>query len=526
LNLISFEMEKTRKVKLEYTYLKGDICIYQGEYLLPITNLGKQREALTGSTEFYKKKLIEYLEVSRGLIPKMDSFIEGILADCILSDKNGKTEYWLEAKATTVSLGEADFIAELAKYLSAYLSKSLQNRFKMIIAVQDYRKKEYFRKIYQELDEPTLEKLVEFLIEQADENSKKIIKKANFSDIKRFFEDTEIIRATSQKLQDAIDQRRPKPPLRPRLPDAKYAVDVLDRYKKNEPLNEEDFLVSNLFQLRLPKEIFVSETPFNTERDFFRLTPEIMPPPIRIVGKKAYSFFDINPQTPLGIALKVQSTEKAKIGKWDDRKDNRNIILFLLHRWIEDLCNEKGLSFDQRTERYFFSDEYPRKYPKTMHWKSQRTNVRDVITPVKREDGTVYYYAHRAVQILIRSLWGEYFVQLIPGRVFTGDCYTPYPSSISDKLDRAYRKSNFTRNKNQLNDVLFWSKILFSEKGAMIKNFAKLEKRHQVIIPIIEQVGVSANRKPNAIESDTDEEDEEITTSQVLDSFLEESEGD
>jgi hypothetical protein len=493
---------------------------------LSITNLGKQREALTGSTEFYKKKLIEYLEVSRGLIPKMDSFIEGTLADCILTDKSSKTEYWLEAKATTVSLGKADFVAELAKYLSAYLNKSPQNRFKMIIGVQDYRNKEYFRKIYQELDEPSLKKLVEFLIKVADKSSKEIIKKANFSDIKKFFEDTEIIRATSQKLQDAIDQRRPKPPLRPKLPDAKYAVDVLDRYKKNEPLEEEDFLISNLFQLKLPKEIFISETPFNTERDFLRLNPEIMPPPIRIVGKKAYSFFEIKPQTPLGIALKAQFTKKAEISKWDDLKDKRNIILFLLHRWIEDLCYEKGLSFDERTERYFYSDEYPRKYPKTMHWKSQRTNVRDVITPVKREDGTVYYYAHRAVQILIRRLWGEYFVQLVPGRVFTGDCYTPYPSSISDKLDRAYRKSNFTRNRNQLNDVLFWSKLLFPEKSVMLKSFVKSENRHQVIISIIEQVGVSANKKPNAIESDTDEEDEEITTSQVLDSFLEESEGD
>ena len=115
---------------------------------MPITNIGKQSEALTGSTEFYKKKLIEYLEVSRGLIPKMDSHIEGTLTDHILSDKNGKTEYWLEAKAETVSLGDADFVAELAKYLSAYLNKSPQNRFKMIIGVQDYRKKEYFAKIY------------------------------------------------------------------------------------------------------------------------------------------------------------------------------------------------------------------------------------------------------------------------------------------------------------------------------------------------------------------------------------------
>ena len=63
----------------------------------------KQREALMGNAEFYEKKTIEYLEVSRGLIPKMDSFIEGTLADCILSKKNSNNEYWLEAKATSIN---------------------------------------------------------------------------------------------------------------------------------------------------------------------------------------------------------------------------------------------------------------------------------------------------------------------------------------------------------------------------------------------------------------------------------------
>ena len=79
---------------------------------MPITNIGKQREALTGSTEFYKKKIVEYLEVSRGLIPKMDSYIEGTLADRVLSDKNGKTEYWLAKK-----------------------SASLKSRFRVILAI-------------------------------------------------------------------------------------------------------------------------------------------------------------------------------------------------------------------------------------------------------------------------------------------------------------------------------------------------------------------------------------------------------
>jgi hypothetical protein len=493
---------------------------------VPITNLGKQREALMGNTEFYKRKVVEYLEVSRGLFPKMDSYIEGILADVVLSEKDDKNEYWLEVKATTISLGNAEFVSELGKYLSAYLIRSPQNRFKIIIAVQDYRDKEYFTNVYHELDEDSIRKLLKFLLTVADENSKKTIQKAEFKDIITFFENTEVIRADSQALQDAVEKRRPKPPMKPKLSDAEYAVKVLDRYRNIKPLDEEDTIVSNLFQLELPKEIWISETPYNSKKEFQKDHQEIILPPIRFINKKAYSFSDISPQSPLGITLRARSFQKTELEKWNDSSENNNIILYLLYEWIRDLCYEKGLAFDDRTEQYFFFDEPSRIYPKRVHWKSQRSNVRDVITPVKREDQTIYYYSHRAVQVAIRSLWGGYFAQLIPGRVFSGDCFTPYPGDISDRLDRVYRKSLFSRNKNQLNDVIFWSQFLFSGKAMPIGSFLGSGKNRKNMIQVSDQVGVSASRKPNAIEKGDDEEEEteEITTSQILDSFLGENE--
>lgn len=495
-------------------------------FCLPIVHLGKRREALSGSAELYKKAVVEYLE-SRGHYVKMDSYVEGTLADCVLSKKGENKEYWLETKATTISLYEAKFASQLGKYLAKYLIRSPQNRFGMILAVHDYRKRRIFESIYDELDEENIKKLREVIINATDEKVKRTIQEADFGDIRQFFEDTEVIRATLQGLQENIEKIRPKPPTMPKLTDARYAAEVLDRYRTNQPLDEEDNLLSNLFALKLPDSIYTAPTEFSSAKEVYMKNPEVIFPIFRLVGGKVYSFHPFSAESALGKTLNVESVKRVRLKEWDTTKDTTNIVLYLVHRRIDELCRKKVLSYDERTESYFFSDYKPREFPKTVRWKKAgRACTRRVIIPVKREDGTIYYYSHHAVQILVRSLWGEYFIQLVPRRIFSGDCYTPYPGDISDKLNRAYRKSDFTRNRNQLNDVLFWSWHLFSEGSMLIEGYLKpdaMRSRSQAL-NVVDQISVLSNKKPNILEREEvgEEEPEEIDMAQILDSFFEE----
>jgi hypothetical protein len=492
-------------------------------FYLPIVHLGKRREALSGSAELYKKTVVEYLE-SRGYYVKMDSYVEGTLADCVLSRKGENKEYWLETKATTISLYEAKFASQLGKYLAEYLIRSPQNRFNMILAVHDYRKQRIFKSIYDELDETNIRKLREFIINATDKKVKRTIREADFGDIKHFFEDTTVIRATLQGVKENIEKIHPKPPTAPKLTDVRYAADVLNRYRTNQPLDEEDNLLSNLFALKLPDSIYMAPTEFSSAKEIYKKNPEVIFPIFRLISGKVYSFRPFSAQTALGKILNVESFKKVKLKEWDATKDTSNIVLYLVYRRIDELCRKKVLSYDERTESYFFSDYEPREVPKKVRWKKAgRSSTRRVIIPVKKE-GTVYYYAHRAVQILVRSLWGEYFIQLIPRWIFSGDCYTPYPGDITDKLNRAYRKSNFTRNRNQLNDVLFWSWHLFSEGSMLIESYLKpdtMRSRSQAL-NVVAQISVLSNKKPNILEREEagEEELEEIDTTQILDSFF------
>lgn len=490
---------------------------------MPILNLGKRREALTGKAELFKKKVIEYLEM-KGYYLKIDSFIEGTLPDCVLSRKNEDREYWLEAKATTISLYDARFASELGKYLVAYLVRSPQKRFKMKLAIYNYRKARKFGAIYEELDASAIKELIEFMLSIVDEKTRETIQNADSNDIKQFFEDTEVIRATPQDLQEAVEKIRPKPPLRPKLGDAQYAVEVLNRYRTSQPLEEEDVLLSSLFALELPKNIYMAGTQYRSIRQITRKHPEVIIPPLRLVGKKIYSLDPISDESHLAKILEAKSAEKVELEKWDTTDDTRNIVLYLLYYWMDSLCEQRKLSYDERTESYFFSDYRPRKFPKVVHWrKGRRVNTRKVIIPVRREDGEIYYYAHRAVQVKITKLWNEYFVQLLPRWVFSGDCYNPYPGEISDKIDRAYRKSMFTRNRNQLNDVLFWSKYLFAEGAKPIEEFLERTETHGYTpsFRVVNQLSVVTDRRPNIPDS-REEEDTDIDTWRILDSFLEE----
>ena len=100
---------------------------------MPFERLGKVRESLTINSELYKKHIIRYLE-ARGYYVKASSDVEGTFADTILTRKGDTRDYWLEVKATTISLNDSDFLEQLAKYLASYLSRTKENRFRMIIA--------------------------------------------------------------------------------------------------------------------------------------------------------------------------------------------------------------------------------------------------------------------------------------------------------------------------------------------------------------------------------------------------------
>ncbi|MFA5254127.1 MAG: hypothetical protein WC367_05595, partial [Methanoregula sp.] len=80
--------------------------------------IGGERESLTFSGEVHKKAIRNYLE-SQGYTQTTDSYVEGHLADMVFynSEVAPGREFWIESKATDVSISEKKFSHTILEYL-------------------------------------------------------------------------------------------------------------------------------------------------------------------------------------------------------------------------------------------------------------------------------------------------------------------------------------------------------------------------------------------------------------------------
>lgn len=138
---------------------------------------------------------------------------------------------------------------------------------------------------------------------------------------------------------------------------------------------------------------------------------------------------------------------------------------------------------------------------------------------MKKEE-TIRYWVHRASTIAAKKLWGKFYIQIRPRFLFSPDGLNLFDGEKIDRLDRSFRKSIYSRNMNQLYDVLFWFKYIFPEadtQGNLILD-EYLGKPIEHMIRIKDQIYVTGEVKPNIeILEDIDklekiEAGEELTT--------------
>lgn len=171
---------------------------------MPVERIGKLRESLTVNSEEYKKQFLRYLIARQYYVIKASSDIEATFADVILTRKGEKREYWLEIKATTVSLGDADFIRQLAKYVAEYISRSPENRFRLMLACYRLVDGQSFDKIFAYFDAEAIKGLISKMLELSDSKTRGIIEHASPEDFKSFLNKKKREKKTTESKKTAI----------------------------------------------------------------------------------------------------------------------------------------------------------------------------------------------------------------------------------------------------------------------------------------------------------------------------------
>lgn len=466
---------------------------------MPLWRLGKLRESLTVSSEVYKKQVLRYL-AARGYYLSSTSDVEATFADSILTRKGEKREYWLEVKATDVSLGDSTFISQLAKYLAAYLSRTRGSRFRMILACYKLTNVALFEKVFERLDPDTINALVGEVLDANELNDKLIIAKASTKDIFRFFEDTIIIESDFKGLEIAQEKVKPTSPGKPNLSDAEYAAEVMAKFGDVSPLKCADRLFLNLFQFDLPSRIQVAKTNYKTRDEIFGEKPYVRFPFFDLKNGQVFSFDEFTESNPLSdfvLSDTITSLEVAGL----IQNHTEYIITRILNRWIIYRCKRKHLDFDEQRTRAFY---YPRSnYGSglvTAGWKPElRFSVRELTKPMKT-DGKINFWVHRGARIFSKLFCGEFYIQIEPRFLFSSDGINLFGGARAARLDRYFRKSNYNRNLNQLYDVRFWCRHVFpeTENPEVVSLTGYLGFDAKQPIRIGEQVSVDSEWKPNS----------------------------
>jgi hypothetical protein len=474
---------------------------------VPFERLGKVRESLTVTSEQYKMHVVRYLE-ARGYYVKASSDVEGTFADTILTRKGDNRDYWLEAKATTVSLNDSDFLEQLAKYMSAYLSRGKENRFKMIIACLQTINLPFFKSIYEQFDSQAISEILKKMLALSDPTTRKTIEQASFEDIKSFFENTDVKEVDLQFLLSAEEKVKPTPPSKPTLSEVEYAAKVTEEFGDVVPLKSEDKMFLNIFKLEIPSRIHIAKTTYRSSTDIFAEKPDIAFPSFDLdLSGRICSFNDFTKENPLYDFISPNSVESIDLKTFVTNSDTQNIVIKILNRWIKAKCRKLGLFFDDRTKAYY--------YPKTDNeeglvnakWKAPvKESNRELTKPMKKGE-TTNFWVHRSAVISAKLFWDKYFIQIKPRFLFSPDGSNLYESVKADKLDRNFRKSRFSHNLNQFYDVLFWYRHVFPETenlgNANIDICLGFNPKE--IIRVLDQINVVGECKPNTeVDEDID----------------------
>lgn len=463
--------------------------------------MGKLRESLTVSAELYKNHVLRYL-AQRHYSLKAGSDVEATLADSILTRIGENRDYWLEAKETAISLGDSSFLSQLAKYLSLYLSRTPKNRFKMIIACYRILNAPLFEKVYDKLDPESISTVVSKMVETSPPDINAVIADARIGDIKEFFEETTVIEADLKQLEIAQEKLKPISPTaqpRPSLPEAEYATKVQAEFGDIAPSKSSDEIFLNLFHLLVPSRIHIAKTLYRTGNDLFSEKPNTSFPAFDLDNGLMCTFNEYAKESPLSDFVILESHTSIELSKFVENEQNERIVIKILNRWIKQRCRKRGLLFDDRTKAYYYPKASNGDGLVTAKWKPKnKDSIRELTKPMKNE-GRINFWVHRAASISAKSFWGGYYIQIRPRFLFSTDGTNLLESDKTDRLDRDFRKSIYSRNLNQLYDVRFWHRHVFPETEnlgtASLDKYLGFETKQS--IKVLEQVKVEGECKPN-----------------------------
>jgi hypothetical protein len=430
---------------------------------MPIYAIGRERESLIYSGEAYKRAVRKYLE-SLGYSQTTDSYIEGHFQDMVFVNSSidpGRV-FYVEAKASTVSLSQRDVCKEILSYLLQWLETPREKRFKFMIFVQEVSKRRRWDAIFgSPVDEISIQEWVEKNKALLSEDEWSAINK--HSDILSFFQETDVYIGPAYRLEIAAEEKLKTSALSP-LRRAKNLLSESER--RNRLIEEKCSIVTNIFEVELPAYYTKIKTNCRTIEEIWEKIHEILLPPFKFDGKFIYSFCSYDGLNLLSKVLlgKPEYLETNQLLLQNPQELNK-LVNFHIDKLI------RGRGFRKYRDIYFLQPYFKENKIQDRMIKSRSGRERRVARPVfdiLDEDGSsdskLYYVYHKGVKVSSKVFWNKSYIQISPVRHFTTDGITAIEGENRDRLDRKYRTPIYNRSKNFLSWTKEWKYYLFEKQ--------------------------------------------------------------
>lgn len=429
---------------------------------MPIYAIGRERESLTYSGEAYKRAVRRYLE-SLGYSQTTDSYIEGHFPDMVFvnSSVDPGRVFYVEAKASTVSLSQRDVCKEILNYLLQWLEISREKRFKFMIFVQEVSKRRRWDAIFgSPVDEIMIQEWIEKNKTLLSEDEWLAINKHSKSDILSFFQETDVYIGPAYRLEIAAEEKLKTSALSP----TRRAKNLLsESERRNCLIQDKCSIVTNIFEVELPAYYTKIKTNCSTLEEIWKKFHEILLPPFEFDGKFIYSFCSYD---ELKLLSEVLLGDPEYLETYQLLLQNPQELNKLVNFHIDKLIRCRGLR--KYKDIYFLQPYFKENKIQDRMIKSRSGRERRVARPIfdiLDEDGSsdskLYYVYHKGVKVSSKVFWNKSYIQISPVRHFTTDGITAIEGENRDRLDRKYRTPIYNRSKNFLSWTKEWKYYLF-----------------------------------------------------------------
>lgn len=436
---------------------------------MPYYNYKGRRESNIIHSETFKSVVEEFLNV-RGYIKQNDSAIDGCLTDMIFKNRelDGDIETHVEIKWADFSVNNKKIRNELNDYMQLFFNTPEKHRFKFFIYVRNVINEPFHVKIFEKLDDKAITDFYNNVIKDLKTENNQFVEKLSIEDFKLFLWNTSLINTNLESLKMKIFEITKEYPI-----DENIFLRYSSLEEKDNIVKSEEIIYSNLVKLDNLFNMWHADSIYST---LYEIKAKVnFPPPFYLYEGKIISLYPFEYYNCLSDVINKETIRKIYIDDWSQNEDKRNVIVALLNRAIDRLCQLRGLYKTREGKPiYYFPNLSGYKERRTQWEISEKTKEKGKIIVKKRKSSRIVYkkYAEKShspyflhIGVMISAVWfdNEYYFSFLPAKVFTRDGVKQTESERTIFLEGKYRNPRFSYNRNLLLEQLFWGYYIFSK---------------------------------------------------------------